>query len=88
MSAELFGSGNGVNGCRDAVGEHIAFHIGATGPAGENFYAELVTRDAERRQGDAAACSDASVVDDLGLVDPRAHAAMQLEPWRDGRSRR
>jgi len=35
------------------------------GPVGKNLYAEFATRDAERHQGDAAACIAASVVDDL-----------------------
>ena len=83
--------------CRDVVRRRIAFYVGAMGPPGNNYYAELVGRYGpeeaadkvaacyrERRPAEAAACIPDGLVDDLGLVGPRSHIADQLAAWRDG----
>ena len=89
--------GDDIGACRDEVRQHIAFYIGAMGPIGKNFYAELVRLygyddvvdqveqcyvDGRRREA-ASHVSDA-LVDDLGLVGPPSHVAEQLAAWRNG----
>jgi F420-dependent oxidoreductase-like protein len=92
--------GEDLAACRDKVREHIAFYLGAMGPIGKNFYAELVRQYgyedvviqvaecyAEGRRGEASAFVTDELVDEVGLVGPRSHVAEQLEGWRDGPAR-
>jgi F420-dependent oxidoreductase-like protein len=87
--------GDDLAACRDDVREHIAFYIGAMGPIGKNFYADLISRYgyeqavakvaacyAERRPSEAAAWIPDELVDELGLVGPPGHVAEQLDAWR------
>jgi alkanesulfonate monooxygenase SsuD/methylene tetrahydromethanopterin reductase-like flavin-dependent oxidoreductase (luciferase family) len=88
--------GDDLAACRDVVRRHIAFYVGAMGPPGNNYYADLVRRYGyeetvdqvtacyvERRAGEAAGFVPDELVDELGLVGPRGHLAEQLERWRD-----
>jgi hypothetical protein len=87
--------GDDLVACRDDVRRHIAFYVGAMGPVGRNFYADLVRRYgyeeaadavaacyAEGRRHEAAAHISDELVDDLGLVGPPGHVAEQLDAWR------
>ena len=88
--------GDDLAACRDDLRQHIAFYVGAMGPVGKNFYAEVVRRYgyeevvdrvaacyAERRGPEAAAHIPDQLVDEVGLVGPRSHVAEQLDRWRD-----
>jgi F420-dependent oxidoreductase-like protein len=87
--------GDDLAACRDDLRRHIAFYVGAMGPVGKNFYAEVVRRYgyedvvdrvaacyAERRGPEAAALIPDQLVDELGLVGPPGHVAEQLDRWR------
>lgn len=89
-------AGDDLAACRDDVRRHIAFYVGAMGPVGKNFYAELVARYgfgdavdrvascyADGRGREAAAHIPDELVDELGLVGPRQHIDEQLEAWRN-----
>jgi F420-dependent oxidoreductase-like protein len=88
--------GDDLAACRDDLRRHIAFYVGAMGPIGKNFYAEVMRRYgyeevvervaacfAERRGREAAACIPDQLVDEVGLVGPKGHVAEQLDRWRD-----
>ncbi len=87
--------GDDLAACRDRVRPRIAFYVGAMGPPGRNYYAEVVRHYgyeglveeiarcySERRGGDAPGLVPDELVDDLTLVGPPGHVASQLEAWR------
>lgn len=87
--------GDDLAECRDRVRRQISFYLGAMGPIGKNFYAELVSRYgyedavqqvatcwAEGRSREATAHVPDELVDEVGLVGPKGHVAEQLDRWR------